>query len=476
MRKREAEPNVLILPIASIKIRTGSRDDTPAILLGLQHIYTDGELFEEVMTLLETHVAPDCDHGNGRPGMTFWNMLVLATMKQGLGLDYDRLEDLANEHQTLRRMLQHGTDDDFEYKPRYLKNNVDLLSASLLQQVNDIVVREGLEVAGKRPGDDLVARADSFPVETNVHHPTDVSLLWDATRVVVRDGARSAAKHGLPCWRQSDYQLRVGRRMFNRISRQRQWSKRPEDVKAFLTWSTAMTTRMSATMAGLPADASAKHRDDVMKMVSNARTLQDQVRRRILEGESIPHAEKQFSVFEPHTRWISKGKAGRPVELGVPLTILEESSGFVLSWQLHWEGGDRDVAVPVVADAKARFPNLAACSFDRGYHSPTNQLELKKLLKRVTLPRPGKGTVASRAHEATAEFQKARKAHPGVESAIHALECKGLDRVRIRGKDGFASAVAMSILACNLHRLGRLLQQRAEAKRRRQRKRLAKAA
>ena len=151
MRKREAEPNVLILPIKSISIRTGSRDDTPAILSGLQHIYVDDVLYEEVMTLLETHVVTDCDHGNGGPGMTLWNMLVLATMKQGLGIDYDRLEDLANEHWTLRKMLQHHENDDFEYKSQYLKSNVDLLSPQLLKQVSDIVVREGLKVARKAP-------------------------------------------------------------------------------------------------------------------------------------------------------------------------------------------------------------------------------------------------------------------------------------------------------------------------------------
>ena len=476
MRKREAEPNIFIVPIESIEISETSRDDVPAVLRGLRHLYTQDELFEEVMTLLESHVAPDCDHGNGRPGMTLWNMLVLATMKQGLAIDYDRLEDMANQHLTLRMMLQQPEKDGFKYSARYLKSNVDLLTPEVLRKVSDIVVREGLKVAGKRPGDALAGRADSHTVETNVHYPTDVNLLWDATRVAVRDGSRLAQEHGLADWRQSRHQLRVGKRLFNRISRQHLWSKRPNEVKAYLNWSAEMTTRMSMTMAVLPDDASEKHRDDVLKMVSKAITLQDQVRRRILEGETIPHEEKMFSVFEEHTRWISKGKAGQPVELGVPLSILEEASGFVLGWRLHWEDGDREAAVPLVADVKSSFPDLESCSFDRGYHSPENQEALLKHLKRVVMPVPGKGTVASREREATDEFQAARKKHPGIESAINALESKGLDRVRLRGKDGFERAVAISILACNLHRLGRLLQKKAQAKSRRQRKRLAQAA
>ena len=66
------------------------------------------------MTLLKSHVAKDCAHGNGRPGMTLWNLLVLATLKQGLNDDYDRSEALANEHRTHWRMLQHPNDNDLE--------------------------------------------------------------------------------------------------------------------------------------------------------------------------------------------------------------------------------------------------------------------------------------------------------------------------------------------------------------------------
>ena len=69
----------------------------------------------------------------------------------------------------------------------------------------------------------------------------------------------------------------------------------------------------------------------------------------MLEGETIPHEEKLFSLFEPHTRWIMKGKAGKSVELGVPLTVLEDQYPFILDWHLEWHGGDVDVAVPLVA-------------------------------------------------------------------------------------------------------------------------------
>ncbi len=189
--------------------------------------------------------------------------------------------------------------------------------------------------------------------------------------------------------------------------------------------------------------------------------LQDQIRRRVLEGETIPHEEKLFSLFEPHTRWIVKGKAGRPVELGVPLTVLEDQHQFILGWHLQWHGGDVDVGVPLVAACQAQYPELRGCSFDRGFHSPANQQQLAAVLEHVALPAKGRGTEASRAREGKASFVARRRRHPGVESAIHALESHGLDRVRTHGRAGFERTVGISILAANLHRLGRLLQQRA---------------
>ena len=113
---------------------------------------------------------------------------------------------------------------------------------------------------------------------------------------------------------------------------------------------------------------------------------------RVLEGETIPHEEKLFSLFEPHTRWIMKGKAGKPVELGVPLTVLEDQHPFILGWHLQWQGVDVDVAVPLVAACQAQYPELRGCSFDRGFHSPANQQQLAAMLEHVALPAKGRGT------------------------------------------------------------------------------------
>ena len=176
----------------------------------------------------------------------------------------------------------------------------------------------------------------------------------------------------------------------------------------------------------------------------------------MLRGKEIPHGEKVFSIFEEHTRWISKGKAGTPFELGVPVCIVEDGNGFVLGHEILWTGGDADVAVPLVERCRESFPDLRGCSFDRGFHSPSNREELDKLLEPDALPKKGRLSAAEREREAEPAFAAARRKHSGVESAINSLEHRGLDRVRLRGPDGFERAVGLSVLTSNLHRIGRI--------------------
>ena len=121
--------------IKDIQIDTRSRDDIPALLRGLQHIYTDQPTRTKVFELLNARVKPDIDRETGRPGMALWQILVLSVLKQGLGCDYDRLQELANQHRTVREMLGHGT-LRYEYKLQTVIDNVSLLNAELLSEIS----------------------------------------------------------------------------------------------------------------------------------------------------------------------------------------------------------------------------------------------------------------------------------------------------------------------------------------------------
>jgi hypothetical protein len=195
-----------------------------------------------------------------------------------------------------------------------------------------------------------------------------------------------------------------------------------------------------------------------------------QTKRRVILGQSIAHAEKVFSIFEPHTEWISKGKAGVPVELGVKVCILEDQYRFILHHEVMEKKTDDQVGVSMVEGAKRRFPNLNACSFDKGFHSQENQHLLKEHLALVAMPRKGKLSQQARAVEESEAFVEARRQHSAVESAINALEVHGLDMCPDHGIDGFRRYVALAVVARNIHRIGAILWQQEQERAQRKKK------
>ena len=318
----------------------------------------------------------------------------------------------------------------------------------------------------------LRGRCDSFVVKTDVHDPTDVHRLWDAMRCRVRDPGRVAVRLGVSGWRQWQHGSRKLQQPFQQVRQTRR--ARPEPVKAYLDASRAWVRRAEETVPvlrerGVPIPTVRS----VESYLKHARRQIHQVDRRLRKGEKIPQSEKVFSIFEEHTRWCVKGKAGVPVELGVPVAVLEDQHGFLLHHRVLWEGGDVDPAVPMIREAQARFPDLRLCSFDRGFPSPSNRITLDELLEHNVLPKKGTLGQADRKREADPTFRKMRRQHPAVESAIHNLEQRGRDRVLSYGADGFARRVALSVTAFHVHRIGLLLHRQARARAQRRRRRAA---
>jgi len=196
--------------------------------------------------------------------------------------------------------------------------------------------------------------------------------------------------------------------------------------------------------------------------LAHAQRQIDPIRRRVLQGETIPHGEKVFSIFQPHTEWISKGKAGVPVELGLRVAIVEDQHRFILHHQVMEKTTDDKVAVTLVEHTQTRFPALTAMSFDKGFHSPANQADLQQRLETVVLPKKGRLSEADKARESDPEFVHLRRQHSAVESAINALGVHGLDKCPDHGIDGFKRYVALAIVARNIQRLGAVLRQQEQ--------------
>ena len=149
------------VPVEKVWINPKSRDDIPAVLKGLQHIWCDEALRARLFVLLDEHILPEADRTVGRPGMDLWQILVLGVLKQGLGCDFDRLHDLTNHHQTIRAFLGHGDfDDKTRYEYQTVVDNVSLLTPELLSAVGRLVVESGHKVAKKKLGEPLRGRCD----------------------------------------------------------------------------------------------------------------------------------------------------------------------------------------------------------------------------------------------------------------------------------------------------------------------------
>ena len=189
--------------IAHIKFDPKSRDDIPRILRGLQHLYLDTRLRNAIFELLAQQIAPTTNKAVGRPGMTLWRVLVCGVLRLDLNIDYDRLHELVNNHNTIRQMLGHAAFDGVQYHHQSLKDNVRLLTPELLEQINVLVVRSGHGVVKKKATQVLHGRCDSFVVETHVHYPTDINLLLDALRKIITLSAQWCELRGLSDWHQA---------------------------------------------------------------------------------------------------------------------------------------------------------------------------------------------------------------------------------------------------------------------------------
>ena len=464
-------PELDVIPIQEIDIDPKSNDDTPVTLRGLQALHADAEALGRVLALLNADILPDTDRGLGRPGMSLWRILVVAVLKQSLDCDFERLVHMANHDTLLRQMMQHGywAEGKSRYSLQCLIDNVRLLDVDLLRKIDQEIVHLGLRVAGTQPDDKLHGRCDSFVVETNVEHPTDVRLTWRAIVLLVMIAVRAAAAEGKKGWRQYKYLLGCLSGAFQKVRTAKQYRTRPDLLNAFLNRCASLLDKCQQTLGQLSDEG---WRAKVQEAHDTATHLYNLTVRRLVEGETIPNDEKIYSLHAPHTRWNAKGKAGRPVELGVPVAVVE-SAGFVLDHEVMFEGTDKSVAVPLLRRCTKLFPALSLCSFDRGFYSKANLEALREILDTVVLPKPGRLNEEERAREEEEDFVKARKRHSGVESCINNLEQHGCQRVRTRGgREGFERTVALSVLSANVHRVGLLLQ-RKEQKRLRARRRAA---
>lgn len=478
----QPEPELQITPIEKIRLPLKSRDELPPILAGLQWIWMHPTLKAEIFALLEAKILAG-KKATGRTGMDLWQILVLGVVRLGLDADWDRLEHIANYDTLVRQMLgvpatPWGAAAKV-FGHQTLRDNVALLDDALLQAINARIAAAGREVFAKKGGAPVAALAvkvDTYVLETDVHFPTDLNLLWDAGRkcvdLIVK--YRDRLGYALPGWRKAKAwrrQLKACERTTSQIVYRGGPNKEARvkrAVRDYLAAGRDLSAKVQASLLGLcdqPVDGA-----DWEALAYFHRMLDkhlDLVTRRLLREETIPPQEKMFSLFEPHTEWIQKGKQRPNVELGHRLLIATDQHQLIQDYDVPVGGVDVDQSVPVADRLLGRYGtgSLASLSFDKGFTRAEDRDLLSLYVPTVVMPQRGKKNAAATEREREKKFVALRKQHSAVESDINSLEHHGLNRCLDVGLDGYRRYVGYGVISYNLHVIGRELLARQRAHR-----------
>ena len=479
----QAEPDFQITPIEKIRLPRRSRDELPPILAGLQWLWMHPTLRAEILALLEAAVLAG-KAATGRTGMDLWQILVLGVVRLGLDADWDRLEHIANYDSLVRQMLGVAAtpwgEEAKVFGHQTLRDNVALLDDQLLRQINARIAAAGREVFAKKggaPAAALEVKVDSYVLETDVHFPTDLNLLWDAGRkcvdLIVK--YRDRLGYALPGWRKAKAwrrQLKACERITSQIVYRGGPNKEARvkrAVRDYLAVGRELSAKVDASLLELceqPVDAA--HWEALEYFQRMLAKHLDLIQRRLLQEETIPAHEKVFSLFEPHTEWIQKGKQRPNVELGHRLLIATDQHQLIQDYDVPVGGADVDQSIPVADRLLGRYGagSLASLSFDKGFTRREDRELLRLYVPTVVMPKRGKKNAAELERERDKKFVALRQQHSAVESEINSLEHHGLNRCLDVGLPGYLRYVGFGVMSYNLHVIGRelLARQWARAK------------
>lgn len=470
MRHRFQQQTTLgITPISEVKFPLRSRDELPPVLIALQHIFVTRGLNEKVFSLLEKKIVQD-KKKTGRRGMDLWHILVLAVIRHTLDTNWDRLEHIANYDKLLRKILGVHVEkfgiEEMEFAYQTIVDNVSMIDEDLLWEINLLVVEHGHNLLKKKEEElSLRLKTDSYALETNVHFPTDLNLLWDSLRKGFDTVKKLKQVSDLKGWRKIKKLQNKTKSLFRQASQQvfrsngKNEKQKREAVKNYLQQAGMLQQRFDELIQNPPVGCviSVLFIEALKRYNDFAKKFTGQIERRLLKGEKIPAGEKIYSIFEEHTEWITKGKLNKKVELGHLLLITTDQYQLIVDYKIM--AGEKDAVQ--IDSLKERIKlnysgkKISSHSFDKGFWSKNNLDSLQQgYAAEAVLPKRGRITIDDKERESTKNFKQLRRAHSAVESNINMLEHHGLNRCVDKGLHGYKRNVGLSVLAYNLHIIG----------------------
>ena len=400
-------------------------------------------------------LCPGASHkkNTGAGGMSAEQVLRAAIVKVLFGYTYRPLAFHMVDSDCLRAFCRIGFGKGF--KKSALQQNIKSLSAETWEQINRVIIGHAKE---EKVETGREVRIDCTVVESNIHHPTDSTLLWDVVRVLTRllMGARDLGVMGF-CFQ--DHRLRAKRRVTGIRNTKRDKARKKLYVDLLKV---AERVRGYAERALPCIDAykpgsleelleQVRIFDELQHHLPLAEQVISQTRRRVIDGESVPASEKLVSIFEPHTDIIIKDR--RDTHFGHKICLTGGRSNLILDCLvLKGNPADSDMSQTMLERQKdiwGRPPLKAA--LDGGFASKDNVRKGKALGVKDICFAKRRGIKVTDMCRSPYVHKRLRNFRAGIESGISWLKrCFGLDRCNWQGWRSFQSYVWASIVSANL--------------------------
>ncbi|MCA8975872.1 MAG: ISNCY family transposase [Planctomycetes bacterium] len=331
--------------------------------------------------------------------------------------------------------------------------------------INRALTRRAIR-EGEITGDEV--RVDTTACETNIHYPTDSSLLWDVYRTIARL-IRQARKLDSSFAANRRLHTKTAKRHYTAIHRAVGKNTRTANLKpqyeallslvgGVLEIGREVAVGLARGASSLPPTAAALAEELEHYMALGVRVV-DQTERRVLLGEKVPNDEKLFSIFEPHTELLKRGKAGKPIEFGHMVLFAQTPEKFISDYDACKKKPTEHALVDRIIDRHTRLfgeqPSVFAA--DKGfYESPEKLVELETTIDVVAIGKKGKRTPIEEEREHSLAFKLGQAFRAGIEGTISFLKRSlRLHRCFNKGWLHYAATIGATVFAHNLLILAR---------------------
>lgn len=400
----------------------------------------------------------------GRPTKAIETFLRLMYLKRRYNFGYETLIQEVGDSLTWRRFCRIAIDEKMpdpttliKARQRYGEEWVEQLNELLLQKLDEAKVLKHRKF-----------RTDTTVVESDVHHPTDATLLQDGVKVITRivGKIRKVASQATQQFEDKTKEVKKHILSIAKLLRRRtqeSW----EELNAITDQVAALTEDVCEKAENVMNNTKDKGKASIKAMkeqLGNAivltRKLVDQAKQVVSGNRVIP--DRIVSFFDPEARPIKKGKLSKTAEFGYKARIDETESGFVTGYELYkGNPSDDEMLVPAVEQHKRRFGSVPnAVATDRGFGSKNNETQLKELgVARISTPFRGKKSKKRAELEKQLWYKDLQRYRAAGEAKISLLKRKyGLSRSRYRGFAGSKTWVGLGIWVHNLRRAAQMIQ------------------